>query len=66
MEIVVLFGIIAFLAGMFIRSLFSSQRPPQVIYLQTEPVAASGGGGCLSILLVGALILVVLLAAGGA
>jgi hypothetical protein len=44
MEAFILFAGIAFIAGIIIRSLFVSQRPPQVIYVQTEPVEHQEGG----------------------
>jgi hypothetical protein len=65
MEALILFGGIAFVAGIITRSLFAMQRPPQVIYVQTEPVER-GGGGCLPLILIGAAVLVLLLAASGA
>jgi hypothetical protein len=64
MEALILFGGIAFVAGIITRSLFVMQRPPQVIYVQTEPVER--GGGCLPLILIGAVVLVLLLAAGSA
>lgn len=65
MEALMFFGGIAFVAGMIVRSLFIAQRPPQIIYVQAEPVER-GGGGCLPIILMGVVVLVLLLAAGGA
>jgi hypothetical protein len=65
MEAFIFFGGIAFVAGIIARSLFVTQRQPQVIYVQTEPVE-HGGGGCLPLILIGAVVLVLLLAASGA
>lgn len=66
MEALIFFSGIAFVAGMVVRSLFVTQRQPQVIYVQTEPVE-QGGGGCLPLVLVGGFALVGLLVAiGGA
>jgi hypothetical protein len=65
MEALIVFGGIAFIAGIIVRSLFVTQRQPQVIYVQTEPVER-GGGGCLPLILIGAAVLVLLLAASGA
>jgi hypothetical protein len=64
MEAFIFFGGIAFVAGLIARSLFVTQRQPQVIHVQTEPVER--GGGCLPLILIGAAVLVLLLAAGGA
>jgi hypothetical protein len=65
MEAFIFFGGIAFVAGLIARSLFVTQRQPQVIYVQTEPMEHSGGG-CLPLILIGAAVLVLLLAASGA
>lgn len=64
MELLIVFSLIAFVAGAIARSLFISQRPPQVIYVQTEPVER-GGSGCVPIMLIGVVVLVVLLGVGG-
>ncbi len=63
MEALLFFGGIAFIAGIMARSLLVTQRPPQIIYVQTEPVKR-GGGGCLFFMLMGFIGLVVLLVAG--
>jgi hypothetical protein len=62
MEAFILFAGIAFIAGIIIRSLFVSQRPPQVIYVQTEPVEDQEGG-CLPMMLIGIVVVGLLLAA---
>jgi hypothetical protein len=66
MEAFIFFGGIAFVAGLIARSLFVTQRQPQVIYVQTEPVEHSGSGGCLPLILIGAVVLGVLLTISGA
>lgn len=63
MEAIIFFSGIAFVAGMITRSLFVTQRQPQVIYVQMEPMEQREGSGCLPLLLFGVVILV-LLAAG--
>jgi hypothetical protein len=60
MEAVLVFGILAFLAGMAIRSLFSSRQPP-IIYVQAESVERNGS--CLTIIVLGMIFLIVLLVA---
>jgi hypothetical protein len=59
MEAFIFFGGIAFVAGLIARSLFVTQRQPQVIYVQTEPVERSGGG-CLPLILIGAVVLLLI------
>jgi len=65
MEALIFFSGIAFVAGIIVRSLFTTQPPPQIIYVQPEPVER-GGNGCLPLILVGALLLVLLLMTGSA
>jgi hypothetical protein len=65
MEALIFFSGIAFVAGIIVRSLFTTQPPPQIIYVQPEPVER-GGNGCLPLILVGAVLLVLLLMTGSA
>jgi len=65
MEAFIFFGGIAFVAGLIARSLFVTQRQPQVIYVQTKPME-HGGGGCAPLILIAAVVIVLLLAASGA
>jgi hypothetical protein len=45
MEAVIFVSGITFVAGMVVRSLFTTQPPPQIIYVKPEPVER-GDSGC--------------------
>jgi len=65
MEALIFFSGIAFVAGMVVRSLFTTQPPLQIIYVKPEPMER-GDSGCLPLILVGALLLALLLVTGSA
>ncbi len=65
LEAIFVAALITLVAALIARSLFVSQPPPQIIYVQTEPVT-QGGNGCLTILIGGAILFIILLAISGA
>lgn len=64
MEGLLVYGVFVLIGAVLLRGLIPSQsQPPQVVYVQVEPVQQSVGLGCLPILIVGLLIAFMLFAA---
>jgi hypothetical protein len=60
---ILFFGGIAFVAGVITRSLFIAHRPPQVVYVTSEPL--NERTGCLPFLVIAGLAALMLLAVSG-
>jgi len=65
MEVIGFFGVLLLLGVALLRALLlpSQPPPPQIVYVQMEPVQPSGGLDFLSVLIFGALLAFVLLGA---